>query len=131
MKTLPAGKYYIGDCCYVLEEKHRDYDLWEEFCNQFFNDSEEIIIEGKSIVAYDTLYGDGEYKSNIGASFPVDSGLIGCTPAELWKGEGNPFGCTLITFKTDFTCEDLGNGKMDFGGVIIDTNDEDYEEGEY
>ena len=125
MKTLPAGKYYIGDCCYVLGDGYEPREIWSEFCNQFFDDGEDIVIDGHSIVAYSTAYGDGEYSSNVGASFPVDAGLIGCTPAALWKGVGNPFGCLAITFKTEFTCESDGKGVMDFGGVHIDTRDED------
>lgn len=126
MKTLPAGQYYIGDCCYVLGD---DYD-WDDFCNQFFTDGEDITINNLPVVAYSTRYGDGTYKSNTGDSFPVDAGMIGIMPKKLWKGAGQPSGCTLVAFKVKFTCEDMGQGKLRFGDIVIDTGDED-EEDEY
>lgn len=118
MKTLPAGKYYIGDCCNVFLRG------WDDFCEQFFKDGEAIVVDSTPVTAYSTLYGDGDYPSNIGATFPVDAGLIGIMPEKLWKGEGKPFGCTLVEFKESFECKDLGNGKLQFGHVIIDTEPE-------
>lgn len=120
MKILKAGKYYLGDCCYVLD--HKVYD-WNDFCHKFWANGENITIDNKEIVAYDTLYGDGVYASNIGIPFPVDAGLIGIVPAEMWKNDAEPFGCFLIEFKQDFECKNLGNGTLQFGHVIIETGD--------
>jgi hypothetical protein len=126
MKTLKAGKYYIGDCCYVLSDP--DYD-WQEFCHQFFDDEENIKMGRAEIVAYSTAWGDGVYPSNIGAEFPVDAGLIGIMPKRLWKGEGEPVGCTLVHFKESFECY-KEDGKLHFGHVTIDTDPEYAEENE-
>lgn len=130
MKTLPAGTYYIGDCCYVFAT-HPDIDWVADFCAQFWDDAgEEIKLLGLEVVAYGTAYGDGSYPSNIGYLFPVDAGLIGCTPESLWVGEGEPFGCKKITFKEPFVCSSDGEGRLNFGGVFINTTDE-FEEEEY
>lgn len=125
METLPAGQYYIGDCCYVLQREHYD---WDDFCHQFWEDGENITINKLPVVAYSTLWGDGTYKSNTGKYFPVDAGMIGIMPKKLWKGTGQPFGCTLVTFKAKFTCEDMGQGVLRFGDIVIDTGDEDEDE---
>lgn len=122
---LKKGEYYIGDCCYVLDEDNlNDFDWYDDFCLQFFADGGDIKVKGESIVAFGTAYGDGVYPSNVGFSFPVDAGLIGCTPKSLWKGEGEPFGCLLVDFKEDFECYKEGNGTLVFGHVVIET---DYE----
>lgn len=127
MKTLKAGKYYIGDCCYVLREEH-GYD-WGEFCEQFFDDEEDIVVNKKEIVCYSTAWGDGYYESTIGFNFPVDAGMIGVTPVELWKGKDHPNGCILVDFKNDFTCNKNG-GTLIFGHIEIDT-DPQYDEDDY
>ncbi len=121
MKTLQAGYYLIGDCCYVLRTPHYD---WDDFCKQFFDDGESIKIDDHEIVAYSTAYGDGEYFDQEGRSYPVDAALIGIVPASMWKGEGVPDDCHLIYFENDFVCEDLGDGKLSFGRIVIDTDPE-------
>lgn len=103
-----------------------EFDWSEDFCEPFFRDGEDIEIWGHKIVAYNTLYGDGCYPSNIGAEFPVDAGLIGAVPKELWLGSGEPFGCTLVKFDKDFECSS-DRSTLSFGHVEIYTGDE----GEY
>ena len=34
--TFPAGKYYIGDPCYVIDD-----DKWSQVCDQIFKDGSE------------------------------------------------------------------------------------------
>lgn len=126
MVTLKAGKYWIGDCCYVLREELLEGFRWVDFCEQFSDNGEKIVIDGQRVVAYSTEYGDGTYQSNIGAEFPVDAGLIGAVPECLWKGEGEPFGCTLVEFKGDVQCW-AENGTLTFGHVEIYTGDEEEE----
>lgn len=130
MITLKAGEYYIGDCCYILDEEGlEDFDWVGDFCNQFWNDGENIIIKGHHVVAYNTAHGDGCYPSNINATFPVDAGLIGVVPKELWKGGGEPFGCELVKFESDFICDKFA-GTLQFGNVLIYTDYEDEYEDE-
>lgn len=129
MIKMKAGTYYIGDNCYVLDEKYlEDFDWVDDFCN--YIDDGLVKVKGLDVVTFGTMYGDGEYESNIGFDFPVDAGIIGCTPAELWKGVGEPFGCLKVEFKEDFTCEE-NKGVLLFGHIVIDTAEEDYEEENY
>jgi hypothetical protein len=125
---MKAGEYYIGDCCYVLAEEYLDNFDWSiDFCDQFFEDPENIVIQGKQVVAFGTMHGDGVYESNIDFEFPVDAGLIGCTPKELWKGPCEPFGCKLVHFHEDFVCGEH-NGTVVFGHVVIETDfDDEYD----
>lgn len=128
MVILEAGEYYIGDCCYVLSEDHLDgFDWVTDFCEQYWNDGEDIAIDGLKVVAYGTAYGDGVYPSSIGANFPVDAGLIGIVPKELWKGSVEPFGCTLVKFEKDFECSSDGS-TLSFGHVEIYTGAEEEHE---
>ena len=125
MKILKAGEYYIGDCCYVLDDDLLEgFDWSDDFCEQFWVSEEDIIIKGENIVAYSTAHGDGVYPSSVGFNFPVDAGLIGCTPKGLWKGEGEPFGCFLVKFDQDFKCSSDGS-TLSFGHVEIYTDWED------
>jgi hypothetical protein len=121
MKVLKAGEYYIGDCCYVLDDNLENFDWVDDFCEPFWSDEENIVVKGHQIVAYGTAHGDGEYPSNIGATFPVDAGLIGVVPKELWQGGGEPFGCTLVKFEKDFVCDKFA-GTLQFGNVLIYTD---------
>lgn len=70
---MKAGTYYIGDLCYVLDEKD-----WHEICDKDYFDGEFTLSDGRGIAMYSTAQGDGEYKSNVGSSCCVDSGTIGC-----------------------------------------------------
>ena len=79
--TMPAGRYYIGDLCYVMHPE------WDEFCeltikgNQCL-DGEFALEDGRRFATFRTAYGDGTYQSNIGTSHSVDAGLIGCIRVE-------------------------------------------------
>ena len=84
--TMPAGRYYIGDLCYVM------HDAWDECVDLFFPpneqgfprgvDGEFALKDGRRFASFGTAYGDGEYRSNIGTSHSVDSGSIGCIRVE-------------------------------------------------
>jgi len=75
--TMPAGKYYIGDLCYVMHPE------WDEFCAITINghqclEGEFTLADGRCFATFSTAYGDGTYSSNIGTEHSVDAGLIGC-----------------------------------------------------
>lgn len=78
--TMPAGRYYIGDLCYVM------HDEWDEVCDLFFpassypgqTEGEFVLKDGRRFASFGTAYGDGTYRSNIGTEHAVDSGSIGC-----------------------------------------------------
>ena len=123
---MKAGEYYIGDSCYVLKEgQHPGFDWANDFCEKFFEeDGGKFEVLGKEVVAFSTSYGDDCYLSNVGFEFPVDAGLIGCTPADLWKGVEEPFGCLKVSFKEDFVCYE-DDGYIVFGHIEIDTKQEE------
>lgn len=84
--TMPAGKYYIGDLCYVMHPE------WDECCELFFPyvhgqpehevEGEFTLKDGRRFASFRTAYGDGTYHSNIGTEHSVDAGIIGCILAE-------------------------------------------------
>ena len=75
--TMPPGEYYIGDLCYVLD------DRWNEVCDATIVektclDGEHALKDGALFAMYGTAHGDGEYLDDDGNAYPVDSGSIGC-----------------------------------------------------
>ena len=74
---LPAGKYYVGDLCYVL------HDEWDEVCDLTIKENECIngvftLKNGTQFALYGTAYGDGGYYDTGGREYGVDSGTLGC-----------------------------------------------------
>lgn len=74
---MKAGKYYVGDLCYVLE------DRWDEFCEITIKDNrclegEFELADGTRFATFGTTHGDGQYEDQYGNKYGVDSGLIGC-----------------------------------------------------
>ena len=133
--TMKAGKYYVGDLCYVMHPQ------WEEVCELLFagrtdhgcNEGEFTLKNGVKFAIYNTAYGDGTYQDlwNDG-EYPVDSGSIGCIrvedvdDAEAWLD-----GMTEWTFDKDFETSTDGE-RITIGRVCIDTGWEDaVEEDEY
>lgn len=126
---MQAGKYYIGDLCYVLN------DRWDEFCEKTISehnvlDGEFNLADGTRFATYGTAYGDGCYCDEQGNEYGVDAGLIGCVRIE----DINPDGLSgvkygrVVEFLQDFTTFSSG-GVISFGGISIDT-DPEYDEEE-
>ena len=127
---MKAGKYYVGDLCYVLG------DRWDEVCDLTIVDhkcleGEFELKDGTKFAIYGTAWGDGVYSDQFGNAYPVDSGSIGCvlvssiTPGELDKMGGN-----LLDFDHDFETSSA-DGVIIIGEIEIDTqgydeDDEDY-----
>ena len=148
--TMPAGKYYIGDLCYVL------HDEWDEVCEIIFQtdhasgvrDGEFTLKDGRRFAIYSTAYGDGQYYDNYGRAYPVDAGSIGCvleSDIDVGNPDNNLSLGSIVEFTTDFetsgdrfTSKDW-DGIIRFGIVEVDTDpvyDEEYgdvetDEGEY
>ena len=131
--TMPAGKYYIGDLCYVM------HDEWSECCDLFFPyvpgqperqvEGEFTLKDGRKFASFGTAYGDGTYTSNIGTSHSVDSGSIGCIRVEdiqdrTYDNIESLGG--IVEFDRPFEVEKIGRGLLKFGHVEIDT-DADYD----
>ena len=82
---MPAGKYYVGDLCYVM-----DHDEWSQVCDILFEtdhpggvrDGEFELPDGRRFAVYSTAYGDGSYHDQYGHTYSVDAGSIGCILAD-------------------------------------------------
>lgn len=113
---MPAGSYYIGDPCYYVPEH-----LWGKLLENsgFFEKSPIGEIEGFKILAISTEYGDGVYTGSDGRIYPVDSGTIGLTPAELVEKKDR-VKKHLINFSNDVICSRKG-GLITIGNIKIET----------
>jgi hypothetical protein len=135
--SLPAGAYYIGDPCYILNSEVYDRILIP-YANRaerngrnsydfYSNPNNEYTQRG---VVMRTLEGDGNFASNIGFSFPVDSGQIACIDiASIGIREGI-HNCIdrrtvyLYTASKPFDCVRHDNGVLRFNSISINTGDE-------
>jgi|LakMenEpi03Aug12_release.lakeMendotaPanAssembly.Ray.scaffolds.fasta_scaffold00051_69 hypothetical protein len=123
---LPAGEYYIGDLCYVIDDEN-----WDNFCAMtcFGNHvlDGEFNFQGTAIACYGTMYGDGCYRDQTGHEYPVDAGLIGCILlSEITKPEGVEHG-RVVTFERSFRTFSY-RGVIGFDNVQIDTSDNEKDE---
>lgn len=127
---LPAGEYYIGDPCYVI-------DSWDEFLAPFWMQEPRggvFDFDGYPVAAFYTLYGDGYYTLEPGGEgLPVDAGMIGAIPVVLMTKGGEADGA-LVSFDEPFECYEI-NGVLHFGDYTVETGDvddgdtdEDYED---
>jgi hypothetical protein len=124
--TMPAGTYYIGDLCYVMHPE------WDEFCDitiegHRVKDGEFTLKDGRRFATYGTMYGDGQYRSNIGSYHSVDAGLIGCIriedirDPEATTEQMRDLG-TIVEFDEPFETSE-SEGVITFGCVEINTGD--------
>lgn len=140
--TMPAGKYYIGDLCYVL------HDSWDQFCDITISDhsclsGEFNFKDGRRFASFTTKWGDGSYEDQYAREYGVDAGLIGCISVNdideelksMAIGVGPRFGGQIHVFDQPFDCYSR-DGKIHIGDVVIDTDpsyedlEEDYAEGD-
>ena len=132
--TMPAGKYYIGDLCYVMHPE------WKEVCELFFPanhpprgvEGEFTLKDGRRFASFATAYGDGGYRSNIGTSHSVDAGIIGCIRVEDIRDDDADDMETLgaiVEFTKPFEVSSDGSSLV-FGHVVIETGFDDDEEEE-
>ena len=135
--SMPAGKYYVGDLCYVMDDEE-----WDEFCSITIDgmkciDGEFQMKDGRRFATYGTAWGDGVYHDQYGYSYSVDAGLIGCIKVDdiRAKNYDNLLDLGAIyDFNNSFVTSG-GRGEKDwegviqFGHVMIETNpqyEEDY-----
>ena len=129
--SMPAGKYYVGDLCYVLNRENE----WDQFCDITIQghrvvDGEFEMPDGRRFATYSTAYGDGQYPDNQGNSYSVDAGLIGCILMSdipsVSEQEASDCGA-VVNFLHDF---ETGSheGVIRFGSVRIDTSYDEPEE---
>ena len=129
--SFPAGEYYIGDPCYVVEQDkdwdelientgvfgiytenpktHKPYPNWDDGCYQY---------KGKTCFAHGTALGDGLYSSQIGIH-PVDAGMLSIVPIEA-VDKFHPRDGVLHKFDEPFDVYEK-NGVFHFGWIKINT----------
>lgn len=122
--TMPAGKYYVGDLCYVMHPE------WSEACDLFFegrddhgcNQGEFTLADGRKFACYNTAYGDGTYKDQLGNLYPVDAGIIGCIRVEdVADPEAWLAGMHVHEFDRPFEVY-YNDGVIHVGHVEVDTD---------
>ena len=137
--TMPAGKYYVGDLCYVMSDEE-----WEEFCSITIVgnkcvDGEFQFADGRRFATYGTAFGDGTYHDQYGHSYSVDAGLIGCilvSNIRNSKYENLLDLGAIIEFDADFATsggrgEKNWDGDIQIGHMVIETDGNEYEEFTY
>ena len=132
MNFMPAGKYYVGDLCYVMHGE------WDEVCGLFFKDRTDhgcnegvfTLKDGRKFASFNTAYGDGEYRDEQGRKYGVDAGLIGCIQmldVDLLNPSNFTRGGQVIDFPYEFVVSKSA-GVITIGNVRIDTDsDGDYD----
>ena len=89
----PSNKFYIGDVCYVLDDKIYD-EIWGG--KHDYADGLIDCENGLSFLVHGTAYGDGEYYDQYGHPYGVDAGVIGVVPIELCaKEDGLKLGAVM------------------------------------
>ena len=136
---FPAGKYYVGDLCYVM------HDEWDEVCGLFFEGRDDHgcnqgvfqLKDGRKFASFNTKWGDGVYFDQGGEEYGVDAGLIGCislNDIDLNADGNSTLGGQIIQFDSDFTVSggEIYESRRDWDGVIrighIVIKTDDYEE---
>jgi hypothetical protein len=123
---MRAGKYYVGDLCYVMQES------WDEVCDLLFTEDRRVLNgefnlkDGRRFAVYTTKYGDGTYYDGEGGRYFVDAGVIGCILYDdIDPNERNDVdGGNVIVFKEDFNTSSDGEN-ITIGDVTILTGDYD------
>lgn len=129
MYELPAGEYFIGDPCYVLDEPNFDWSQILKDTNYFESKSMKnggiFEIQNLKYAVFSTSYGDGCYNDNYNNLYSVDSGCIGCIPTSLLNNIPDKLG-KVFNFNHPFYINNIGTdidlGILIFGYIIIDTN---------
>ena len=136
---MPAGKYYVGDLCYVM------HDEWDEACSLFFqgrkdhgcNEGEFNLRDGRRFVSYSTKWGDGSYKDQLGQVYGVDAGLIGCIKLDdidLTCESNFIRGGQIVEFDAPFHCSGGRTREWDgiirIGHIVIKTDGDTWDEEE-
>jgi hypothetical protein len=115
-RLFKAGKYYIGDICYVVNDNNWSKIL--EDTNHFKNRNFEY--KGKKCFVDRTAYGDGLYTDQYDKKYYVDAGIIGIMSVDVLDGNFEGDGGQIIEFDSDFFVY-ADKGIFHFGNIIINT----------
>jgi hypothetical protein len=120
-QKLPAGKYYLGDPCYVIDDT-----LWDEFLGLFWEQKPRggiFTFCGYECCAFYTRYGDGQYELEpYGGWLPVDAGMIGAIPIDLCTRSSGHQNGERVVFDVPVECEER-DGRLCFGEFYVETGD--------
>lgn len=126
---LPAGKYFVGDLCYVLNQPGE----WDAFCALTISGT--ACLDGvfalpgdhpafRWFASIQTEFGDGTYRDQHGNEYPVDAGLIGCILMSdiphITKEYADEHGA-VVEMKTSFVPARDREGTITFGHITIPT----------
>lgn len=133
-ERMEEGKYYVGDLCYVFNDKQ-----WQEVCKLTFPypksgpnrnkqvDGKFTLKDGTVFCIFGTAYGDGVYTDNKDNEYYVDSGTLGCVRTTFLDKtllrKSPEKGSHLHDADFSFECEER-DGVIRFGSVVIDTSGE-------
>ena len=118
---MTKGVYYIGDLCYVMHNE------WDDVCDltlgdQYPNEGQFRLPDGRQFAIFNTAYGDGEYFDKQGRSYSVDSGTLGCIKVDNLTEEVDENLGNVVEMPHDFYC--YSDGKtIRFGHVEIPAGD--------
>ena len=128
--TMPAGRYWVGDLCYVL------HDAWSAALSELWRSGDGVhtLPDGRRLAMFTTVHGDGIYDDDDGNGYAVDSGTLGCILADDIRDES---ACTdlgaFVTATVPFTprrtypdgaSEGFDGGVLDMAGVRIHLDSE-------
>lgn len=99
--TVPPGKYYIGDLCYVLSDA-----VYDTIFGRLGFYEEGLYSEKENPKHFfflnHTFAGDGTYEGSDGNAFSVDAGIIGICPEALMEKDDG--GGHVYEFKDSVRC---------------------------
>lgn len=110
---LSAGRYYIGDLCYI---KTVDWD--DLLAKSQFDDGHFTLSDGRDFVIMSTQWGDGTYYDDQNRQYGVDSGTIGIIGVS--DDHASVPGGQLVDFDEDFEVWSH-SGRLHFGELVINT----------
>lgn len=129
---VEAGTYVLGDPCYAVPNKHWDQLL--RSCDFFLDNPIGTVVTDNGdeyrVLGFGTKWGDGVYRDQRGAEYPVDAGLIGLVPVALVDiEEVKAQGLHLVVFDKPVLCtRDPETGVLTFGSYRIETDPTDDDE---
>jgi hypothetical protein len=122
VQKFEAGRYYVGDLCYVVEDEN-----WIPLLEETnYLEGENIKYKNRSIFSARTAYGDGVYIDNYGHEYAVDAGIIGIMPMDIVHHNPSMSGGMIWEFDEEFMVS-AEDGSFVFGHIRIET-EEEYEE---
>lgn len=127
MERFKAGRYYVGDPCYVIPD-----ELWDDAINAYQVTEEQAAsfdVSGNRVWFADCVEGESDYTDG-NRTYVNDTTLLGLVPEALVKPEGADDDGPIQEFPNDFHVERTGDGVLFIGHLMIDTAHPVYEEDE-